>query len=89
MSVDGKDFSKEVSRVNETRYKDKAEELGIKTRRKNCWPALSSLLKPIETHVYRLGLLRSHRISLKTDGTFVIDEEERGYLLGVAKGWLG
>ena len=45
-----------------------------------------ALLKSIETHVYhRLGLLRSHRRSRKTDGTFVIDEEERGCLLGVAK----
>ncbi len=74
MTVDGKDFGKEVSRVNKTRYKDKAEEL-----------LAGPLLKPIETHVYRLGLLWSHRRSRKTDGTFVIDEEERGCLLGLAK----
>ena len=46
---------------------------GRKTRRKNCWLALS-----VETHVYRLGLLRPYRRSRKTDGAFVVDEEERG-----------
>jgi hypothetical protein len=74
VAIDGEDFGKEVSRVNETRYKDKAEELLV-----------GPLLKLIETHVYRLGLLRSHRRSCKTDGTFVIDEDEKGCLLGVAK----
>ncbi len=70
MAVDGEDFGKEVSRIN------KAEEL-----------LAGSLFKPIETHVYRLGLglLQSHRRSRKTDGIFVIDEEERMCLLGVAK----
>jgi hypothetical protein len=68
------DFGKAVRRVNETRYKDKVEEL-----------LAGPLLEPIETHVYRLGLLQSHRRSRKTDGTFVIDEEERECLLVVAK----
>jgi hypothetical protein len=74
VAVDGDDFGEEVSRVNKTRYKDKAEEL-----------LAGPLPKPSETHVYRLGLLWSHRRSRKTDGTFVIDKEERGCLLGVAK----
>jgi hypothetical protein len=57
------------------RDKNKAEEL-----------LAGPLLKPIETHVYRLGLLRSHRrISRKTDGTLVIDEVERRSLLGGTK----
>ncbi len=33
---------------------------------------------PVETHVDRLGLLRSNRRSRKTDRAFVTDEEERG-----------
>jgi hypothetical protein len=74
VAVDGEDFGKNVSRVNKARDKNKAEEL-----------LAGPLLKPIETHVYRLRLLRSHRRSRKTDGTFVIDDEERGFLLGVAK----
>ena len=32
------------------------------------------LSEPVETHVYRLGLLRSNRRSRKTDGAFVVDE---------------
>jgi hypothetical protein len=53
-------FGKKFSRVNKTRYnKDKAEEL-----------LAGPFPKPIESHVYRLGLFRSHRRSRKTDGTF-------------------
>ncbi len=74
MAVDGEDFGKKASRVNNARDKDKTEEL-----------LAGPLLKPMETHVYRLRLLRSHRKSRNTDDTFVIDEEERGCLLGVAK----
>jgi hypothetical protein len=77
VAVDGEDFGKEVSRVNETRYKTKAEEL-------LAGPLLS------QSRRYRLGLLWSHRRSRKTDGTFVVDEEERGCLLGRGgQGWLG
>ena len=63
MSVDRKDFGKKVGRVDETREKNKTEEL-----------LAGPLPKPVETHVYRLGLLRPNRRSRKTDGAFVVDE---------------
>ena len=34
------------------------------------------LLQPLETHVYRLGLLRANRGSRKTDSAFVIDKKK-------------
>ncbi len=43
------------------------------------------LLQPVETHVYRLGLLPANRGSRKTDSAFVIDKKKGGRLLGVAK----
>jgi hypothetical protein len=58
VAVDRKDFGEEVSRVDETRDKDKAEEV-----------LACPLLKLILTHVDQLGLLRSHRRSRKADRT--------------------
>jgi hypothetical protein len=75
--VDEKDFVKEVSRVNKARP-------SIKTKRKNYWPVLSlskSRCMSIDLDI----LLRSRRRGRKTDSTFIIDEEKRGFLLGVAK----
>ncbi len=43
------------------------------------------LLQPVETHVYRLGLLRANRGNRKTDSTFIIDKKKGRRLLGVAK----
>jgi hypothetical protein len=63
VAVDGEDFGEKVGRVDETRDKDKAEEV-----------LACPLLKPIETHADRLELLRSHRRSCKADCTFVVDE---------------
>ncbi len=63
MTVDGEDFSEEIGGVDEAWKEDKTEEV-----------LADPLLKPIETHVYRLGLLRSNRRSRKTDGAFVVDE---------------
>ncbi len=61
--ADGKDFDEEVGGVDEAEKEDKMEEL-----------LAGPLLEPVETHVYRLGLLRSNRRSRKTDGAFVVDE---------------
>ena len=63
MTVDGEDFGKEISRVNKAGKEDKTEEL-----------LAGPLPEPIETHVYRLGLLWPNRRSRKTDGAFVVDE---------------
>ena len=67
MSVDRKDFGKKVGRVDETREKDKTEEL-----------LAGPLLKPIKSHVDRLRLLRTNRRSRKTDRTLIVDKQERG-----------
>ena len=67
MSVDRKDFGKKVGRVDETREKDKTEEL-----------LAGPLLKPIKSHVDRLRLLRTNRGSRKTDRTLIVDKQERG-----------
>jgi hypothetical protein len=63
VSVDRKDFGKKVGRVDETREKDKTEEL-----------LAGPLLKPIKSHVDRLRLLRTNRGSRKTDRTLIVDE---------------
>ena len=63
MSVDRKDFGKKVGRVDETREKNKTEEL-----------LAGPLLKPIKSHVDRLRLLRTDRRSRKTDRTLIVDE---------------
>ncbi len=63
MSVDRKDFGKKVGRVDETREKNKTEEL-----------LAGPLLKPIQSHVDRLRLLRADRRSRKTDRTLIVDE---------------
>jgi hypothetical protein len=67
VSVDGKDFSKKIGRVDEAREKDKTEELFA-----------GPLLKPIKSHVDRLRLLRTNRRSRKTDRTLIVDKQERG-----------
>ncbi len=63
VTVDGKYFGEEVGGVDEAGKEDETEEL-----------LAGPLLKPVETHVDRLGLLRPNRRSRKTDGAFVIDE---------------
>ncbi len=63
VTVDGEDFSKEVGGVDEAGDEDKTEE-----------KLAGPLPEPVETHVYRLGLLRPNRRSCKTDGAFVVDE---------------
>jgi hypothetical protein len=67
VSVDRKDFGKKVGRVDETREKNKTEEL-----------LAGPLLKPIKSHVDRLRLLRTNRGSRKTDRTLIVDKQERG-----------
>ncbi len=67
MSVDGKDFGKEVGRVDEAREKNKTEEL-----------LAGPLLEPIKSHVDRLRLLRTNRRSGKSDRTLIVDKQERG-----------
>ncbi len=61
--VDGEDVGEEVGGVDEAEKEDKTEEL-----------LAGPLLKPVETHVYRFGLLRPNGRSRKTDGAFVFDE---------------
>ena len=63
VAVDGKDFGEEVGGVDEAGEEDKAEKV-----------LAHPLLQPVETHVYRLGLLRTNRRRRKTDSAFVIDE---------------
>ncbi len=63
VTVDGKDFGEEVGGVDEAGKEDETEEL-----------LAGPLLKPVKTHVDRLGLLRPNRRSHKTDGAFVVDE---------------
>ncbi len=43
------------------------------------------LLQPVETHVYRLGLLRANQKRGKADSAFVIDKKKGRRLLGVVK----
>ena len=57
------DVKEEVGGVDEAGEEDKAEKV-----------LAHPLLQPVETHVYRLGLLRTNRRSRKTDSAFVIDE---------------
>ena len=61
VTVYREDFGKEVGRVDEAGDKYKAEKI-----------LAHPLLQPVETHVYRLGLLRANRRSRKTDRTFVV-----------------
>ena len=63
VTIDGENFSKEIGGVDEAGKEDKTEE-----------KLASPLPEPVETHVYRLGLLRPNRRSRKTDGAFVVDE---------------
>ena len=63
VAVDGKDLGEKIGGVDEAGEEDKAEKV-----------LAHSLLQPVETHVYRLGLLRANRRRRKTDSTFVVDE---------------
>ena len=63
VTIDGENFSEEIGGVDEAGKEDKTEEL-----------LAGPLPEPVETHVYRLGLLRPNRRSCKTDGAFVVDE---------------
>ena len=63
VAVDGKDLGEEVGGVDEAWEEDKAEKV-----------LAHPLLQPVETHVYRLGLLRTNRRRRKTDSAFVINE---------------
>ncbi len=63
VTVDGKYFGKEVGGVDEAGKEYKTEEMFA-----------CPLLKPVLTHVNRLGLLRPNRRSRKTDCAFVVDE---------------
>ena len=57
------DFGEKVGGVDEAGEEDKAEKV-----------LAHPLLQPVETHVYRLGLLRTNRRRRKTDSAFVINE---------------
>ncbi len=63
VTVDGEEFGEEVGGVNEAGKEDKTEE-----------KLASTLPEPVD----RLRLLRSNRRSRKTDGTFVVNKQERG-----------
>ena len=65
VAIDREDFSEEIGGVDEAGEKDKAEKV-----------LAHPLLQPVETHVYRLGLLRANRRSRKTDSAFVIDKKK-------------
>ncbi len=76
MAVDRReDYGEEVGGVDQAGEEGKAEKV-------LAYP----LLQPVETHVYRLGLLRANQISCKTDDSaFVMDKKKGRGLLGVAK----
>jgi hypothetical protein len=65
MAIDREGFSEEIGGVDEAGKKDKAEKVLARP-----------LLQPVETHVYRLGLLQANRRSRKTDSAFVIDKKK-------------
>ncbi len=67
VTVDGEDFGEEVGGVDEAGKEDKTVEL-----------LAGPLLEPVETHVYRLGLLQPNRRSRKTDGAFVSTNRRGG-----------
>ncbi len=73
MAIYREDFGEEVGGVDQAGEDDKAEKM-----------LAHPLLQPVETHVYRLGLLRANRRSRKTDSAFVIDKKKGRGLLGVA-----
>ncbi len=67
VAVDGKDFGKEVGRIDEAREKYKTEKL-----------LAGPLLEPIKSHVDRLRLLWwKNRRSRKTDATLIVNKQER------------
>jgi hypothetical protein len=76
VAVDGKDFGEEIGGVDQAGEEEKAEKVLVRP-----------LLQPVETHVYRLGLLRANRRSRKTDSAFVIDKKKGRRLLGGGQGW--
>ncbi len=80
MTVDMKDFGEKVSGIYEAGKEDKTEEL-----------LRGPLLKPVETHVDGLGLLRSNRRSGKSNRTLVIDKQGGGggLTVGGGQGLLG
>jgi hypothetical protein len=79
VAVDGKDFGEEVGGVDEAGKEDKTEEL-----------LAGPLLEPVETHVYRLGLLRPNRRSRKTDGWRIRCRRiGEGVTVWGGQGWLG
>ena len=63
MTVDRKDFGKEISRVDKAGKEDKTEEV-----------LAGPFSNPAETHVDELRLLRANRGSRKSNRAFVIDE---------------
>jgi hypothetical protein len=65
VAVDREDFGEEVGGVDQAGKEDKAEKV-----------LAPPLLQPVETHVYRLGLLRANLRSRKTDSAFVIDKKK-------------
>jgi hypothetical protein len=74
MAIYREDFSEEIGGVGEAGEEDKAEKV-----------LAHPLLQPVETQVYRLGLLRANRRSRKADSAFVIDKKKGRRLLGVVK----
>ena len=66
MTVDRKDFGKEISRVDKAGKENKTEKV-----------LAGPFSNPVETHVDGLGLLRTNRGSRKSNRAFVVDEQER------------
>jgi hypothetical protein len=76
VTVDRENFGEEVGGVDQAGEEDKAEKVLARP-----------LLQPVETHVYRLGLLRANRRSRKTDSAFVIDKKKGMGTVGGGQGW--
>ena len=63
VAVYGEDLGEEIGGVDQAGEEYKTEKV-----------LAHPLLQPVETHVYRLGLLRTNRRRRKTDSAFVVDE---------------
>jgi hypothetical protein len=76
VAVDGKDFGEEIGGVDQAGEEDKVEKV-----------LAHPLLQPVETHVYRLGLVRANRGSRKTDMHIRYRQKEGEATVGGGQGW--
>ena len=77
VAIDREDFSEEIGGVDEAGEEDKAEKV-----------LANPLLQPVETHVYRLGLLRANRRMKPQDQSHIRCQQKEGEgTVGGGQGW--